>query len=269
MPKLGMVYTCKCRFGRSKNITAFENLLGILVMNPKMILYTCLLALCLSGCAPRLYLNPSSPYATKEAQGSLAWHQIRFKWRWPKGQQPDWSLDLLAADRVFAGVIERYQQSLPLWRFHRRAARDAAGDQFSFLFYSSDGTARKVEDMVTGHPVTRALEDRGLLERVYVTRPRHARKLSATSDHHWPEDLQQAWPMYIMGVSQTWLALVELHTRNTKIATEDIDKELKYYSHVNDEINKVWVEYAQHAFLHHLSAVFGYEPMVIRDYIQF
>lgn len=237
-------------------------------MRSKSILCACFIALLLCGCtAPKVYLRPSNPHAAQDE--ALSWHQIRFKWHWPGNQEPEWSLDLLAADRIFSGIIDRYQGSLPLWRFHRRAARDPAGFQFSFIFYSSDATAREIETDVTGHPITRALLDHGLLERVYTTHPKNPSKLSATSDPIWPKDIQKAWPMFIMGASQTWLALVQIHAREGPAPGNDIDKMRQHYAKVNDEIDKEWQEYAQHAFFHHLSAIFGYEPMVLRKYLLF
>ena len=239
-------------------------------MSSKSILCTCFIVLLLTGCAtPKVYLRPSNPQAAQAKDKSLSWHQIRLEWHWPKGQEPDWSLDLLAADRIFSGIIDRYQQALPLWRFHRRAARDPAGFEFSFIFYSSDSTADEIKADVTGHPITRALLAHGVLDRAYTTRPSDPSQISATSDPHWPKDIQEAWPMFIMGASQTWLALVQIHARENPPQGNDVDQMRRHYSKINDEIDKEWQEYAQHAFFHHLSAVFGYEPMVLRKYLQF
>lgn len=239
-------------------------------MNPKSLVYCLIIVLLLAGCASRtVQLKPPHPYGTDLSGSSYSWHHLRFKWHWPQEQAPIWPLDLLAADRVMSRVIERYQSELPLWRFHRRAGRDAAGHQFSFIFYTSDETAREIHAAVAANPVTRRLEEHGLLEDLYVTRPDRASTLPATSDDAWPEDLQETWPMFIMGVSQTWLGLVEIHARDGRIPDEDMEELLQHYIEASRELNEIWEEYAQHAFIHHLSGVFGYRPMIIRKRMAF
>jgi uncharacterized Tic20 family protein len=39
---------------------------------------------------------------------------------------------------------------------------------------------------------------------------------------------------------------------------------LSYYKQTNDRVSTLWREQAQHAYLHHLSALFGYQPVLIR-----
>lgn len=234
-------------------------------------IYGCCLGLLLAmGCAtPTVELKAPHPYGRDPGALQYSWHQLRFKWAWPEGRAPDWSLDPLVADQVLSDLIASHQESLPLWRFHRRAARSPAGHQFSFIFYGTSGTARQVQDSAADHPVTRRLLEQELLEKVYLTRPDDPAALSATSDPNWPSSVQSTWPMFIMGVSQTWLGLVELHAGNTPGPDEDLDDALERYAAVNDKVNELWSEYAQHAFFHHLSGVFGYQPVTVRKRMRF
>ena len=48
-----------------------------------------------------------------------------------------------------------------------------------------------------------------------------------------------------------------------------IDDLLNLYRNVNDSIDKIWIKDGQHAFLHHLNAIFGYEPVYIRNMMKF
>jgi hypothetical protein len=231
----------------------------------------CWLALLLlGGCAtPAVELKHPHLYGTDLAGQPDSWHYLRFKWTWPEERQPDWSLDLLAADMVLSDLIQQRQQSLPLWRFHRRAARDRAGHQFSFIFYSAPDVALELRESAHNHPVTQGLLEQGLLDRVYLTTPDNARDLSATSDPGWPDPVQSTWPMFIMGVSQTWLGLVEIHAGDTKKLDGDLDRARKRYEKANEKINEIWFEYAQHAFFHHTSGIFGYEPIWLRKRVRF
>lgn len=241
-------------------------------MLSKPILAVCLGTFLLVGCASApVELKPPHPYGEKLGKQSYSWHQLRFKWHWPADRRPDWSLDALLADQVLSGVITRYRDTLPLWRFHRRAARTPAGHQFSFIFYSSKRTAGKIKSAASDHQVTRRLLARGLLEKVRLTRPDQASALYATSDAGWPQPLQESWPMFIMGVSQTWLALIEFHAREQGVdaGDEDMGSQIERYANVSQAVNTLWSQNAQHAFFHHLSAIFGYQPVNIRKRVRF
>lgn len=230
----------------------------------------CLTLLLMAGCVtPVVELRTPPPFDGAADAHELSWHSLRFKWAWPKDREPDWSLDALMADLVLSDLIGTHHASLPLWRFHRRAGRGPAGHQFSFIFYGTPRTARDIQDSVAGHPITSRLLEQGLLERVYLTRPDNAPELSATSDQNWPESVQSTWPVFIMGVSRTWLGLVELHAGNTARLNNDLDAAMARYDQVNGTVDELWSEYAQHAYFHHLSGVFGYTPLKFRKRMRF
>ena len=94
-------------------------------------------------------------------------------------------------------------------------------------------------------------------------------ELSATSDKSWTPELQRQWPSFIMGVCATWLGLIEeiLPAANTE--HETLPEILARYHEANEQITTLWQEQGQHAFFHHTSAIFGYQPLQIRKYIQF
>jgi len=224
-----------------------------------------LAALIVAGCtAPQVQLKPPHQYAAASPAEGRAWHHLRVQWRWPEGEKPRWELDLLFADRVLSPLINRHQGSITLWRFHRRAARDAAGHQFSFLFYSPADTAGRVLEAAEDHRMTRRLARHGAIERVHLTQPDDPQRLASTSDPDWPETLQATWPMFIMGVSQTWLALVEVHAAGTGPARGDLEAELARYRDIAAGIDELWVHNARHAFFHHISGVFGYKSVLVR-----
>lgn len=222
-------------------------------------------SLLVPGCVSTVELKSPHPYGADFEDQPLSWHHVRLKWHWPEEQAADWPLDLLIADRVFSDLITEYQGALPLWRFHRRAARDTAGHQFSFIFYGSEVTADAIIEDINNNELVNRLLEKGRLEDVHVTTPGDASELQATSDSNWPDKLQSVWPMFIMGVSQSWLGLVETHADSPpRLAHRNVDALIRYYSDVNEEVNEVWNQYAQHAFFHHISGVFGYQPVGLR-----
>jgi hypothetical protein len=89
--------------------------------------------------------------------------------------------------------------------------------------------------------------------------------IADTSDAAWPPEIQASWPWFIMGVSQTWLSLIKQVTAEQPIQEPSPEALLDYYASVNDRVTALWRDYGQHAYLHHLNALFGYEPLVIRE----
>lgn len=227
----------------------------------------------LIACAPALEVHPG-PRLSQEAaplqaeQAGRYWWQLRFKLAWPEGEKPDFSRHLLIAEQLLLPVIEGHQRQLPLWRFHRRAARSPSGHQFSFIFLADADTARQINRQVTENPLTRWLLDRNMIERTRFDQrsKQELGLLEDTSDPAWPAEMQRSWPYFIMGASQTWLIMVqELSAQYALKGRVGYPELLKHYRKVDAALNTQWRENGQHAYLHHLSAVFGYQPIRIRS----
>ena len=90
-----------------------------------------------------------------------------------------------------------------------------------------------------------------------------------TSDINWSPKLQRNWPSYIMGASSLWLGLIDEHVTLGSESPKNISLLLKRYKTAQERITKIWREESQHALLHHLNAIFGYSPMLLRKEIQF
>jgi len=207
------------------------------------------------------------PYSAAPAAADSGWWYARFRMHWPENADPAWHLDLLTAHRVIKPVLESHSQDIHLWRFHRRAARDASGHQFSFVFFASSETARKIYTEISQSGSLKLARSSGrILEVAYddpttVSRP----AISDTSDPNWSAPLRKAWPYYLMGASQMWLDLIsgmadgEQETE-TPLTFDDLDHQ---YARINAAITTLWQNEGRHAFLHHLNALFGYEPIVI------
>jgi len=198
------------------------------------------------------------------------WWYARYRIAWPEGAEPDWRVDLLLADAVIKPVLHDHRQQIRYWRFHRRALRDDAGHQFSFIFYADKETADRVYTALTSDTLTGRLVEKNILQKVVTDslENNHLSGVQDTSDKNWSETLQNAWPAYIMGVSDMWLHLIEQNVEHSSPDT-GVDDLLSRYGSANDRITALWQNEGQHAFLHHLNAIFGYEPMNINKAIQF
>jgi len=230
------------------------------------------LGLLLAACTPTLQIasppaiDPQTPVLAAE-QADRFWWQLRFRLIWPEAEEPDFSRHLLIAEQLLLPVIAEYEEEMPLWRFHRRAGRDKAGHQFSLIFYADETTATQLNTAVTANPLTLWLEDRKMIEKTRFGQrsTRELGRLEDTSDKNWPEEIQRSWPWFSMGASQSWLLLVQQLSRESELGDEtDYPGLLAHYREVDARLNLQWRDYGQHAYLHHLNAIFGYQPVRVR-----
>jgi hypothetical protein len=114
--------------------------------------------------------------------------------------------------------------------------------------------------MIQTNSLLREMKEAGLIIDASFDDPPQPR-FEGVGDETWPSAIQQAWPHYIHGVSRMWLQLIQ------EVAGErthtSLDETLQLYRNVNDQITALWREQGQHSFLHHLNAIFGYEPINI------
>ena len=236
------------------------------------------LLLCLSvifGCSAREPQNHNLPQANlppayKKTEDNF-WWRCQFKIVWPENRRLNWEMDLLLAHSVISPVLENHSEDISYWRFHRRAARDSAGHQFSFIFFSKPETAASVYREIQRSSVLQQALEMNLVEKVIAGDPRSPKSpnIQDTSDRNWPIDIQKTWPSFIMGVSSLWLGLINESFQIVPQESTDIDLLLDKYREVDVKITEMWRNEGQHALLHHLSAVFGYNPLFVRKMITF
>ncbi|ESQ16754.1 MAG: hypothetical protein N838_05280 [Thiohalocapsa sp. PB-PSB1] len=223
-----------------------------------------LILLLLAGCATQPTMAPA-PIADNLVQDAdmarQGWWYLRFRLDWPEGAQPAWHRDVLIADQVIRPILADNREAISLWRFHRRAVRDAAGHQFSFIFRSPASTAAKVYKQVGASPIAARLKRRGTLESIGYDDLRQLQRpdITDTSDQAWSRHMQAAWPAFIMGVSQLWLNLIEQIGRDGDWP-RGLDAR---YRAIDASLNAIWRREGSHALLHHLNALFAYRPVIV------
>lgn len=216
---------------------------------------------------------PSLPDAVVTAAGSdepelPRWWYMRFRLARAPDDEVDSYLDALIADQIVAPVISQHQAELELWRFHRRWPDDATGHQFSFILFAPTPLAARLSAQIEHDPILRRLMiDGHLVEfRTDAVNPDRATDPAATSDTSWPPEIQREWPKFIMGASRMWLGLVQSEAAKHG----DLDLYERYQA-VEVSLDELWFQEANHAFFHHLSALFGYKPVRVirRDIMTF
>ena len=230
-----------------------------------------LVAVIVSGCASFGKFKPIEPVSAEQQVTSAekGWWHAKFRLDWPQHKDPTWYLDFILAHRVISPVLDQYEKKISLWRFHRRALRDNSGHQFSFIFYASKGTAKEIystiqssrllKELIAAHLVIDTIYD----DTTSVLLP----DLGDTSDPSWSPEIKKTWPFYIMGVSRMWLNLIDEVSKETLKEGDltNLDDLLEGYRKVNEIVEGKWRKEGGHAFLHHLNAIFGYEPVVIYE----
>jgi len=231
-------------------------------------LMSVIVVLGLCGCSSLANVVEETP-ATAAAQpepGSFpegeGWWYARFHIDWPEDEPARWYMGTLIGGEVIAPIFEEYYQDVFIWRVHRRASRDGYGHVFSFIFYSTPQGAQRIYAAIEDNAVVKSLLESGKLTRVAIddvtriTRP----NIEDTSDKHWPLSVQKTWPAMIMGTSRMWLDLVsELAAEESAVGGTEAK-----YQNVQDTITTIWQEQGQHAMLHHINAVYAYQPLLIR-----
>lgn len=237
-------------------------------------LLACLLFLagCAGAPAPRPDALPGDWAGSVGPDEAARWHTSCFRMPFAADGRPVWGRDLLLADRVLAPLLAAHRDDIALWRFHRRAADDAAGHQFSLLLYTSDAVYAAIVAAIEADPIVARLRQEAQLTSVqHDCRAAQSRpELGATSDPAWDPAIQRTWPYFIMGVSASWLALVHdlaaAPPANAPAAEAD---PVGFYTAIDARITELWAGQGQHAYLHHLSGLYGYKPLRIQTWMQF
>jgi len=197
------------------------------------------------------------------------WFHYRFRFQLAEGDIPRWWLDLAVLDLVVREVLTKWRAELALWRLHRRCnPSDEAGHQFTFLAYTQEHTANRIDLLIQDIRLVQNLESQGFLREYRLVREAadDIHLVEGTSDKNWPPEVQKAWPFYIMGVSEMLLDLV--HQLKGGTDTPELSQGLGelevYYDHLAELMTGMWRQFGSHAYLHHLNALFGYQPLLVR-----
>lgn len=212
----------------------------------------------------------AEPAPAATAAGDPVWHRVRFRIHMNPGETPKWSLDALVAHRIVAPALARERSAIVLWRFHRRAYADATGHSLSFITYAPRAHNAALCRALEADPLAADMIRDGLLDKVECEAfPASAERLvEGTSDSSWSPAVQRAWPYYIMGVSEMWLRLIDEHARQlaaTSPPATTLGGTAAFYDSVNHALTQAWRVEGEHALLHHLNGLFGYEPIVITE----
>ncbi len=197
------------------------------------------------------------------------WWHFWFRINWPENQLR-WWIDIFIFDTIVRQILIENREEIYLWRVHRRATRDQEGHQFTFLCYSQDKTAQLINKKIISSSALIKLKNAKLLEKYFWKEEEQDKNnktnIEDTSDESWPIEIQRSWPFFIMGVSEMLLKLIEKIKENTPLPdlSIPINSIESYYMKLNDKLSNIWLNNGQHAFFHHINALFGYVPLLVK-----
>jgi hypothetical protein len=197
------------------------------------------------------------------------WWNQRFRMKWPEDKEPSWHTDMVLAHKIIAPILYEHKHNIDLWRFHRMAARDLWGHQFSFNFYTDTETASKICNALKSDKLLSRMKRSGVITEVLyecsdtIASP----NIEDSGDAGWSYPVRKSWPYFIMGVCEMWLKLIEEMADNMPAGKKlkSLPQILAFYQDVNDTVKKTWQEEGGHSLLHHLNAIFGYEPVLVHE----
>lgn len=201
------------------------------------------------------------------------WQSFRLRLEWEGKSEPKWWLDLFILDNIVRDLISDNRKNIKLWRFHRRAARDHSGHQLTIYCYTQKKVGYSINNQLLESDLFELLNKTNLLKEYQWNEEhgseRNMNKIEDTSDPNWPIEIKKAWPFYIMGVCDMFLDLIKnlsenMTNKRPKIASlKRVEPADIYYRELNKLVSDTWNINGNHAFFHHINAIFGYVPLSI------
>jgi hypothetical protein len=200
----------------------------------------------------------------------LAWHTFSFEIDDNGGKAHAKESDLAIIDLCLRRVIDKYQDKLTLWRFHRRwtpgaqrlhlhafTTRDTASEIKAFIQTSAVVKSFRAIGFLKVDPVW---DEETILDIELITTRR------GKSDSNWPDEFQECWPDFAQGCSQSLAVLIRQYSNTPEADLERMkpDELAGHHRQVEALLMARWDKWGSHAFFHHVHALFGYEPMTIK-----
>ena len=188
------------------------------------------------------------------------WYSFNFNISWDAQERPKTWVDIFIIDTIVREVILQKKSEILLWRIHRRWARDVHGHELTFDCFTNEEAASEVEKTIRDSHAFEVLHERGGLVNGLKVIPGETDTRGLTYKENWPESLKKAWPYYINGCCEMFLHLIDA-LRGGNNVPADISEAEQYYTRVNNELVQIWQHYGSDSFFHHVSGIFGYEPL--------
>ena len=173
--------------------------------------------------------------------------------------------DLILAHRIIKPLIDKYEDEIQSWHFHRRWKKDNDGHLFSFNFYTPESTKDKILEELKENNSFKIMKDLKLILDFNCEEKPPEENGSYKWDN-WPPSVNKNYPLFVHSISKMWLDLID-EIKNY-IPASNIDpqtyEELQlYYQQIEANINHEWLYRGAQFTYHPISIIFGYQPTII------
>lgn len=195
------------------------------------------------------------------------WYGFNFRITRPENEKPRTWIDIFIIDKIIREVICKKKVDIQLWRIHRRWKNDGSGHEFTLDCFTKEQTANSIEKLIRESEPFKILQENSLLADDLNKVPNGKNVHDIADDEStrgWPLELKKAWPYYINGCCRMLLYLIEYLSKDKQIDGKNISKIENCYTKINNELTSIWQNNGSHAFFHHINAIFGYEPVILK-----
>jgi hypothetical protein len=203
----------------------------------------------------------------KNYNDELKWWHLWFQIKQPPQDQgiayP--IFDLIIAHKLIKPEIDKYENSILSWHFFRRWDKDEAGHVFSFYFYCSEKIKNEICLDIEDNNVYKILKNLDLIiKKDCVEKPKD--KSGNYIWDNWPRSVNKNFPLFIHSISKYWLDLIDEIKEFIPVSKMDpqtFEEIQLYYQQIEANLNNEWLYRGSHFTLHHISAIFGYQPTIV------
>ena len=188
-----------------------------------------------------------------------SWYGFHFRIPYKKNKPVKSWVDIYIIDVLFRQILYIHKERINLWRFHRRWNDDKTGHQLTLFCYINERGAKGIDTIIKNSKALKLIKTNRNLKRYFYKN--YGNNIESTCDKKWVNEIQQTWPYFINGMSEMILRMIQLVKENT---VREIDDDVEsFYIRVNKRLIKIWRKEGRHAFFHHISALFGYDPILM------
>ena len=199
------------------------------------------------------------------------WYEVKFSLKMLSDadeyvaiHHPDSPLHPLIANEILRPIIESMEGDVTLWRFSRMSEPQEKTHQFAFNFYGPQTLCSEVLRNVYADETYKEMKESDYLElggNEDIAVIRLGPDIKDISDQGWPDEVREAWPFFIQGVSQSWLKMVEMSANMLRetLPCGTLEEKENFYNHVKRVMTERWMRFGWASMLNHLNAMFGHK----------
>ena len=211
-------------------------------------------------------------------QDEKAWYRLPFPIKWIGDNHAlkaihtiDSPLHPLLANEILVPILSSFGDNgdaIYPWRFHRLFWQENKQHEFTFRFCApkTSNIPHELLQAIIANPVYKEIKQHDILDLKSKEDVTLSEK-GPDGDTSWPDEVNKCWPHFICGVSRAWAELISLFADKefeNAASCLGLHERLNLYVKVNEHIKNSWAIFGQHAMLHHLTGVFGYNPVLVK-----